>query len=485
VLLESGAPVAGKYATIFFAARLSTAKAVSYDPKNAPDLKALGIDNVQDAIDALDARRTGGGCCVIVGPGGDYPTLDAALADLVKKKQHDACVCLLPGDHALEKDVAIEDKGFRFEVHGAGRGSRLDLQGRHFDLTGLDAVTLRDFDVIDSVPSFGLRLRQVGEIRCDNLRVDAMIGQGSALSLDARQRLELRDCQVFVYSGDSLKNADEVMKKAPLLAPMRESTRTTRGEATLFAPIDDAVVKQFVALPEAQRNTLIGQIDALLQDTSGHALSAGTRDAFQRLKSALRAPKAAGMASALGGVRGAFAGDGLPMAVAAGGADADIVIEDCVINGRLAIGGEALQAEPTLDAEGAKLLGALLATGGAQLEPGNGTLRVTGCQLRAVRMSDAAATTMQAVLTKKNGAVTGLPDFALFEGNTFSGDLCEVYTANLSFTANVLRPWSDVGVFVATQAKYIGNFAFNDYRLWAVTQRPDEFGNGPLNLIPS
>jgi hypothetical protein len=54
---------------------------------------------------------------------------------------------------------------------------------------------------------------------------------------------------------------------------------------------------------------------------------------------------------------------------------------------------------------------------------------------------------------------------------------------DVALSNNVLRPFSDVGTVFALQAKYIGNFAHNDFRLWNVGSSAEKFGNGALNIV--
>ena len=85
-----------------FSATLSTAAHVSYDPAACPDLTAANARTVQQAIDALCNRTTGGGCTVTVGNGGQFKLLDEAIKTLLAEasdpRNVDICICLLPGN---------------------------------------------------------------------------------------------------------------------------------------------------------------------------------------------------------------------------------------------------------------------------------------------------------------------------------------------------------------------------------------------------
>lgn len=145
LLDAAGRPVPGQ--VVQFNAGLNIAANVAYDPAQCANLAAA--KTVQEALDILCQLGRGDGCCVCVGPGGDYETLDAALADLLAQGQRDICLCLLPGDHkvpgmAIAPDPSEED--LHIYMAGCGPGSRLLLQGPLM-FRDVAAVVLRDLAV--------------------------------------------------------------------------------------------------------------------------------------------------------------------------------------------------------------------------------------------------------------------------------------------------------------------------------------------------
>jgi hypothetical protein len=54
---------------------------------------------------------------------------------------------------------------------------------------------------------------------------------------------------------------------------------------------------------------------------------------------------------------------------------------------------------------------------------------------------------------------------------------------NCAFNGNTLEPQGDVGFLLANQAKIIGNFAHNDFRLFVAGANPESFGNGGLSVL--
>src|SRR5207249_2944264 len=94
---------------IRFNANLSTANQVAYDPQNCPDMATAHIKTVQDALDHLCIMEHGDGCEVVVGRGGQFETLDGAIAALLQQGRADICICLMPGDHELPNGLTIND----------------------------------------------------------------------------------------------------------------------------------------------------------------------------------------------------------------------------------------------------------------------------------------------------------------------------------------------------------------------------------------
>ena len=128
-LLEAGAPAAGKFNHVNFSASLGVASQIAYDPSKCAVALAAGINNVQDALDSLCMQPHGGGCCLTVGEGGDFPTLDIAIRELLKRKTREICLCLLAGEHKLADALDVQAPvGTHLYVHGAGMASRLIIR---------------------------------------------------------------------------------------------------------------------------------------------------------------------------------------------------------------------------------------------------------------------------------------------------------------------------------------------------------------------
>lgn len=153
-----------------FSATLSTAAPVSYDPASCPELATANAVTVQQAIDALCKRNTGG-CTVTVGKGGDFDHLDDAIMKLLNQASDsidmDICICLLPGDHILKDGLNIQDEKKRqvhVKIHGCGRGSRIFLQKKPWIAVGLTSFILRDVDVVANEPETFINFDRCADI---------------------------------------------------------------------------------------------------------------------------------------------------------------------------------------------------------------------------------------------------------------------------------------------------------------------------------
>lgn len=212
LLLAGTAPV-GRFNEIHFSARLAIANQVAYDPANCADMKAAGISTVQAALDALCQRNHQGGCCISVGKGGEFPTLDRALQMLLKKGERDICLCLLPGDHVLEELVAEGANETNLMVHGAGPASRLRIKARAFALSTFAAVSLRDFDIAcdDSVPCV-IGLRGIDRLDLRDMRIEGLSEPGASL-------LQIQACAQVALSSLQLRAGQPNVTGGPLKQP--------------------------------------------------------------------------------------------------------------------------------------------------------------------------------------------------------------------------------------------------------------------------
>ena len=178
-----------------------TAADVSFDNSqcNLP-----GARSVQEAIDALCARPTGGGeavPCFTVGKSGRFPDLQKAVEELRGEGFRQICLCLMPGE-ILPVDGLIVDvdpkEQFSLSIHGCAR-SLLVLQGE-WKLSGLASFELKDLDLFPlelvHQRSF-LSVVQTGRFSMVNCHLRAVGEKGIALlGLSEVAQVDIRGSQI-------------------------------------------------------------------------------------------------------------------------------------------------------------------------------------------------------------------------------------------------------------------------------------------------
>ena len=225
----------------------------------------------------IDRQSGGGGCCLSVGPGGDYPTLDEALRDLIGRGEADICLCLMAGDHLFQGgdfDVDPERRA-HLSIHGCGRGTRLRV-AEPWRLSGFHAVRLTDFDTLLVTGAF-LSFVDVGDVELQGLRISGI-----------PPRVGL----VRVYGCERLQVTGSVLVSR-LTGGFPGPRRFFDGLDVLTAPWDQedeedlrtAILKtalELAALKATPRRTLIRQLRTRLTDAAD-IQSVGEGDAFRRL----------------------------------------------------------------------------------------------------------------------------------------------------------------------------------------------------------
>lgn len=153
-----------------FSARTRRAATVSYQPGACSDL--AGVGTVQEALDTLCARPTGGGdaadCCASVGEGGDYERIEEAIRDLAEKHKGTVCICLLAGEHEFEHDPI--DFVRRLDIHGCGARLRLSTP---FEVVKAESVELSEIEIVghEGLEEHLIRLTSVDEVELHDLAV--------------------------------------------------------------------------------------------------------------------------------------------------------------------------------------------------------------------------------------------------------------------------------------------------------------------------
>ena len=81
------------------------------------------------------------------------------------------------------------------------------------------------------------------------------------------------------------------------------------------------------------------------------------------------------------------------------------------------------------------------------------------------------------------GVLDGCFRSLIADANSLFGDTMDLLAFDASLSTTVFEMNDDVGLVIATQGKYFGNFAHNDFRLFAMGHAAEKFGNGALNIV--
>ncbi|MGD2128572.1 MAG: DUF6519 domain-containing protein [Lysobacterales bacterium] len=483
-LLEEGQPAAGKYNEIHFSAQLSIAAQVAYDPASCPGLKAKDIHTVQAAIDALCQNAHGGGCCTTVGKDGEYPTLDKALLALIEQGATDICLCLLPGTHRLEGDLSLKaPERVHLHVHGAGRASRVWLRNQGFKLVDFASVTLTDFDLQCIDGTLSVFLHGCNDVRLANMHIAGITQPGASLvSISDALNIEISNTELRSFLREGLGKAAKLLAKAAVLKPLVESLQPDKGE--LHQPLDVKLAEKLSGLSASRRKAAVTQINTLLRATDEPLLQdAALQRAFVRVRNQLARPgEHRKFTVALEGLRAAAVMLQPGFALALDSPDAVTAVTGSLIMGRFSLYGEST-AGRTLPQTMLKPLGAGLRRGAFRLVPGTGDLRLLANHLMDVRLSDAFAAKLKEILGVGEGAVEDCYRSLVAADNEWLASNNEAIAIDLGLSMNALHLKGDFGACISNQAKYIGNFAHDDFRLFNVGSTAEKFGNGGLNII--
>ncbi len=479
-LLAAGQPAPDRYLPLRYTATLALAAEVAYDPANCADLLTEQAYTVQQALDALCRRTHGGGCCLTVGPAGDFPTLDKALRTLIGQDRFDICLCLTPGEHKLDDDLVIKGPRVRLMLHGCGPASRLILDERTFGLDSFASVSIADLAISRRGQPESLAFSQCAELRLSRVDCTGPAGPGASLvRIEGSQRVHIDGCRLFAAGRGTAERLDLLFNRAPTLAALKAAL----APDAMPDDDDDRAALTLAGLPMDARKAMTTEIARLLRaGAAGNALSANPRipSALTSLAAQLgrEAPGAKRLRAAIATLAGALLADPLSCALALLDNDADTTVRDNRLRGGIALFAESGDF-PELTTDQLKLLGGGIRTG-KMVPEGDGTLTLQSNQLSSLRLGAEAARAMLTIIQ------TG-GEFAAWRCLRAADNALEGYSHFPAFdaavTGNNLLANGDAGALIATQAKIIGNFAHNDFRLFVSGANPESMGNGGLNIV--
>lgn len=474
-LLVAGQVVAGRYLPVHFSAQLALASGVAYDPSDCADLLAAEAYTVQLAIDTLCKRTTGGGCCVTVGLAGEFETLDLALRTLLGQDRRDICICLLPGNHSLADGMSLTGTPrHRVSIHGAGPASRLILKEEVFEFDTFASLSLQDFTVINSGEPRSFSFRHCQELHFGDVTFFGRSTTGSSLlRIIDSAHLRIAGCSLFAIAAGNNDKLDFVLQRVPSLAAHKEAFAPT---ASIDGKLSQAAA-EIAALSAAERKQMAGEIGALIRGNDAANLSSREQLSLNNLRLAVgRTGQAAALSKALDRLAGALLAATPALALALAETD-DASLIDNRLRGRITLFGESDEL-PDINADQLKRLSAAIKAGAVSLDD-SGSLILERNTLQGMRIS---AKALGKVIDSAQGS---LPAWHTLQvtNNRIDSEEDHYPGRNCAFNGNTLEPQGDVGALMANQAKVIGNFADNDFRLFVVGANPESFGNGGLNVV--
>ena len=502
---------------IIFNANLSLASQVAYQPGQCALLQPAR--DVQTALDILCASMGHGGCCVTIGPGGDFPTIDAALKTLFPKTR-DICLCLLSGDHrASDFNLANDGKGdLHVRIAGCGRGTRLRL-ARPARFQGLTSFTLRELEIF-STANLDNGMATIGFDSCEEVtitgcRIASTTEPGALLSIRDADRVRLTD------------NYLEASLRGSLVPTIKVFSQPSSGFlAELYGIPDwpkfnDAVGDfgaRLAKLDAATRSAIREELQkALANPDLRTVLSTGELLALTKLNLALAGDKtdASFLADVLGDIRTAGIKARAGLAVILGelrtlavndvsglaGLDDDdfLLLENNEIAGVVCLMG---QPEGNgLNADEIKKLITLLKAAPATVRVSglSGTLQLRGNQLTRVAVAQRIVDQLRQIMAAGTGTITNVFGRCAVTDNVFEDGLSQIVCQQLSLTANkftfsarpvaaaavvTFLPSFNAGTSIADNAVFLGNQARGQRVFWQdISRISDKAANVELSLV--
>ncbi|EHK64582.1 DUF6519 domain-containing protein [Achromobacter arsenitoxydans] len=479
-LLVAGQPAPDRYLPLRYTATLALASEVAYDPSGCADLLAEQAYTVQQALDALCKRTHGGGCCLTIGPAGDFPTLDRALRTLIGQDRLDICLCLTPGEHKLEDDLVIKGPRVRLMLHGCGPASRLMLGERKFSLNSFAAVSVADLTISRQGQPEPIDFSSCVELRLSRVDCAGPAGPGASLvRIEGSRRVHIDGCRLVAAGRGTPQRLDSLFSRAPTMAVLKAAL----SPQSLLDDDRDKAALALARQPMEARKAMAAEITALLRaGTAGNALSMNPR--IQAAMTALvthlgqESPTAKRLHVAISALAAALLADPLSCALALLDNDADTTVRDNRLHGGITLFSESGEF-PELTLDQLKLLGAGIRTG-KMVPEGDGTLTLQCNQLSSIRLGAEAARAMLTIIQ------TG-GEFPAWRRLHVADNALEAYShfpaLDAALTGNRLPVNGDTGALITTQAKIIGNFAHNDFRLFVSGANLESLANGGLNVV--
>lgn len=426
----------------------------------------------------LNIQRGGGGCEVVVGERGQFERLDEAIARLLEQGETNLCICLLPGDHNLERGLDIQptEKRVHVKIKGCGRGSRIIARAIS-KVSGLLSFTLRDVELHTQTP---ITFDRCGDINFEDCYLIQENQQQPFITIAHARRIQFEDNVVaatFPITGNTFP-------------PINVFERGVANVSRLYALPDRfeferksaEVASELAGMSAAKRKTMVRQLQQAL--TGFEKLTADELASYNNFSEALgeQAVDERLLRDRLGDIR-AVALAMLPgTAIVLMDAEADTWIEDNNITGAISLYGVSGSANLTDDEM--KLLSDGIKRGTLRFVNSLANLHVRDNILHRMNVSEATIALLKSFKPTAGATLERLYRRCFFTDNVFKASDNMFVMEHLSLTSNSFDRRADAGVVVAQAAIYMGNYATDDIRLFIVAKRGlEEDLNHTINIV--
>jgi hypothetical protein len=223
------------------------------------------------------------GCCVTVGPEGDFPDLDTALNNLLDRGERQISLCLQAGDHELDDfrlDLSLDKRPLHLEIRGCGPATGLRLTGPR-ELIGVDTVSLHNLAIsVTFIPKAGtaaLTFRQCAYVSITDTSIAGVTVSASAGASDGGSALlAIIDSDTARLSGNTFMAAIHErtftllceLFKAQLTQLADLFTNDTNTIAPEWRESVRKAAEELASLDSAQRQQIAAQLMAQIRKLS-------------------------------------------------------------------------------------------------------------------------------------------------------------------------------------------------------------------------
>jgi hypothetical protein len=435
---------------------------IAYQPQSGCTyLNQPGIDTVQDALDALCLRQSGGGCKATVGEGGQFKTLDDALNAHLSENVFDICLCLLPGEHAFGGtwERAPGDDRLNLAITGCGPGARVVLKDS-LSFIRLTSLRLENFFLDGMAQDFPVTASQCIEVDISNLHHAGLAKGNPLIRLAGGERVRLEENILEAYTTTGLEKPQKVFNFDPVLADLfalaqRDDFLAGAGEKA----------GQWAALRQNQRRAIaldiLGRLEALQNPPENIRFTMDEEMAYQRLAEALQLLEvdAQALEDRLREVRDqafhAAAGVGLVFMDAL----ASVALEDNEIIGSVSFYGDP--GTNLSDVQIDELAKMLEPPAEIRFSAYRSSLQVWDNRITRLAVGEGMVKALEDLITSTGDklSVQGIYRTALFESNIISVARNQILFENLTLAANEFQTLVEpvIGWVVGKTAIYTGN----------------------------